>query len=109
MIGLLDPGLHGTGEGFHIGFPDIGKALGEAREHAGEDDAGVAPGAHQHPGGDGFRHLGKRSPGRGAAGLDGHEHVVARVPVGDGEDVEVVDFLAVEAQPCGAAADEVQV
>ena len=58
VVGLLDPGQHGAGEGVRIGLADIGQALGEPGEHPRKDDAGIAPGAHQHPGGDGFRHFG---------------------------------------------------
>ena len=63
VVGFLDTGEHGAGESFRIGLMDIGQAFGEPGEHAGKDDAGVAPGAHQHPGGDGFRHLGEGETG----------------------------------------------
>ena len=109
VIGFLDTGQHGAGEGFHIGLPDTFEAFGDTGVDAGEDDARVAPGPHQHSGGHGLRHFGERTPRGVAAGLDGHEHVVSRVPVGDGKYVEVVDGLAVGGQCGGAAADEVQV
>ena len=88
---------------------DAFETLGDTGEDPGQDDPGIAPGAEKHPGGDGFRHLGEGGPGGLAARPGGHEHVVARVPVGDGEDVEVVDGLPVGGERGGAAADEVQV
>ena len=109
VVGFFDTGQHGFGEGVHIGLPDAFKAFGDAGVDAGEDDTRVAPGAHQHSGGHGLRHLGERTPRCLAAGLDGHIHIVPRVPVGDGKDVEVVDGLAVGGQSGGATADEVQV
>ena len=109
VVGFFDTGQHGLGECFHVGFLDAFEALGDAGEDAGKDDAGVAPGAHQHPGGHGFRHFGQGGAFGPAARLDSHIHIVSRVPVGDGEDVEVVHGLPVGGQRRGAAADEVQV
>ena len=80
-----------------------GQLLGGAADDLAEDHAGVAAGAHQ-------RRPGQRLDQLGAADLvdllavepielghhrvQGHRHVVARVAVGDREDVEVVHLLA---------------
>ena len=43
------------------------------------------------------------------AGVDGHEHIVPGVTVGDGENVEIVDFLTSGGKGCRPATDKFQV
>ena len=55
----------------------------------------------------GFAQAACGSGGRAAA--EGHVHIVARIPVGDREDVEVVDRLSVGLQPGGTLAEHLQI
>ena len=89
--------LHGGGEFGGPGALIALQALGEPPEEQGENDAGISPGAPEKGRGcDGYSLV--QGGGLGLAelrhgGADGHGHIGARVPVGDGEDVQVVDGL----------------
>ena len=48
VVGLADGRFHGLSEGGDIGLLQALEAFGEACEDAGQDDAGVAAGAHEH-------------------------------------------------------------
>ena len=107
--GALDRRLHGAVRGVlplehrpleHGGVERVGLApdVADAAHDLGEDDAGVAAGAHERALGDGGGH--RRDVGDVALlelldhGAHGERHVGAGVPVGDGVHVEVVDELA---------------
>jgi hypothetical protein len=80
--------------------------LGRAADQLGEDHAAVAPRAQQGGAGHGLDDLvaadlvdraalvGGQAVELGEHGLERERHVVARVAVGDREDVEIVDLLA---------------
>ena len=78
-----------------------GELLGRPADDLAEDHAGVPPGAHQRRTRDGVHELVSVGRDRLAVepvellhhGLHGQRHVVARIAVGDREDVEVVDLL----------------
>ncbi len=81
-----------------------GELLGGAADELREDDAGVAAGAEQRGAGDGVDDLvaadvvdlplPREAVQLVEDGAQRQRHVVARVAVGDREDVEVVDLLA---------------
>ena len=89
-----------------------GELLGGAADQLGEDDAGVAAGAEQRGAGDGVDDLVAadlvdlalpREPVELVEhGAQRERHVVARVAVGDREDVEVVDLLAAASSSASA-------
>ena len=89
--------LHGGGESGGVRSLPALQGLGQASEQQGENDAGIAAGPPQQGGGsDGGRLL--HSGGLALAqlrhgGADGHGHIGARVAVGHGKDVQVVDGL----------------
>ena len=82
------------------------KDFGHPAEEEGEDDAGVAPGAPEEgAGGDGSGLA--DVPGLaffqlGGGGADGQAHVGAGVAVGDGENVQIIDFLLLQGDGGGA-------
>ena len=98
--------LHGGGQQGAVGLVVALEGLGEAPEEEGEDDAGVAPGPPQQgSGGDGggLAHGGGAALAQlGGGGADGEAHVGARVAVGNGEDVEIVDLLLLQRNGGGA-------
>ena len=65
-----------------------------------------APGAPQHSGGGDVGGLGQgHIPGLAqilGGGVESHGHIGARVSVGDGEHVQLVDFLLVDFNGCGS-------
>ncbi len=109
MISFLDGGLHGSVEQLDIGLFKAFEGLSHPGEDAGKNDAGIAACTEEHALRHGFGHLTQGiSAGVGAC-FNGHVHIVPGVSVRNGEDIEVVDFLAPLGQASGAAADEVQV
>ena len=108
LISVFHSAFHGFFEGLQVCFPDAGKSPRNTGKNAREDDAGISAGAHEHPLRNGFRSFADRAGLHAASGLQGHKHIVARIPVGDGEDVQVVDGLAMGIQPGAAAADHRQ-
>ena len=109
MVGRFHAGAHSRRESIRIGLFQAFKAFGHAGEDPGKDDAGIAPGPEKHAPRDGTGHLGQLVSCGMGAGFHGHEHIVARIAVGDGEDVQVIDGLPVLGEACGSATDEVQV
>ena len=97
LVGGGDTLLHGGGESGGVRSLPALQGLGQASEQQGENDAGIAAGPPQQGGGrDGGRLL--HSGGLALAqlrhgGADGHGHIGARVAVGHGKDVQVVDGL----------------
>ena len=89
--------IQGDGEIGAVGGILVLQGLAKAPEEQGEDDAGVAPGPPQQGGGvdgGGLPHrLGLLFAQLGGGGADGKAHIGARIPVGDREDVELVDLL----------------
>ena len=92
-----------------IGLFQSLEAFSHTGEDAGEDNSGIAAGSQEHSSGDSIGHLSQRVSTGGSTGLNGHIHIVSRVSVRDGEDIEVIDFLAALGQAGGSATDEVQV
>ena len=97
LVGGGHTAVQGCGEVGAVGGIPVLEGLGKAPEEQGQDDPGVAPGPPQQGVGVG---LGRRPhpgegllPQLGGGGGDGHAHVGAGVPVGDREDVELVDLL----------------
>ncbi len=89
--------VEGGGKGRAVGGVPLLQPLGHAPEQQGQDHAGVPPGPPQQGGGVGGGGLpdglGGLLPGLGGGGADGEGHIGARVPVGDGEHVQLVDGL----------------
>ena len=89
--------IQGDGEIGAVGGILVLQGLAKAPEEQGEDDAGVAPSPPQQGGGVGVGGGPHRGPGffpqLGGGGADGKAHIGARIPVGDREDVELVDLL----------------
>ena len=84
----------------------VAQPLGNAAQDLAGDDAGVAAGAHEGAVGDCLGDV--LHGGVGGKGLDllddgaeGEGHVGARVSVGDGEDVELVDVLGLVGHDLG--------
>ena len=82
----------------------------EAPQHLGEDDAGVAPRAHQGTVGDGLAdlgHLGVVGQGAqfGGDGLDRQRHIGPGVAVGHRIDVQAIDDVLMGTQQIGVGGD----
>ena len=98
--GLIGRGAalgQGVGQRRAVGGAEILQPLCDAPEEEGGDDPGIAPGPPQKGA---ARHV--QSPAQGGIFqlgellhrvVQGHGHIGARVPIGDGEDVEGVDLL----------------
>ena len=114
-VGAVGRAGHGGGDQHwvHELAGPADELLGGAADELGEDHAGVATGAQQRRAGHGVDdlvapdHVDVALRGEivelGQDRAQGQRHVVARVTVGDREDVEVVDFLAarLELRECG--------
>ena len=101
----LGAGGEGISEGCRISGLDILEALGKAGEELGEDDAAVAAGPEEGATG-GFLGDGGEGGGvyglqAGIHGLHSEEHVGAGVAIGNREDVEGVNGVAVPLQATG--------
>ncbi len=119
-LGGLHDGLVGGGHAVVQGDGEVGavggvlvlQGLGKAPEEQGEDDPGVAPGPPQQGVGVGLGH--RAHPGEGlflqlgGGGGDGHAHVGAGVPVGDREDVKLVDLLLLGVDGCRPVDDHLR-
>ena len=113
LNGLGDSGVAGLGaggegisEGCRVGGVDVLEALSETGKELGEDDAAVAAGPEEgatgsFPG-DGGEGGGVYGLQAGIHGLHGEEHVGAGVAIGNGEDVEGVNGVAVPLQATGS-------
>ena len=111
LVGRVDAGGHGLGEDQGIRRAEALELLREAAEEQAQYDAGVAPRAAEHGPG--------RAVGGGAEGVEvalgelrggrahGEGHIRARVAVGDGEDVELIDELPVLFQRGARREDDV--
>src|SRR5690606_36585448 len=107
--GTVGRGLQGGDHRVGGGDGDSGQGIGDSLQGDGEDESGVAAGAASGSGGEcrddvreGDR-SGELFHGE-VGGTQGVVHVRAGVAVGDGEDVELVDFGALLAQPVDGAA-----
>ena len=112
LIGLLHAQVQSLEKGWSVRPLQVPQALGHAPEQQGEDDPGVAPGPPQHGGGGLFGHLsGGDGLGQGLQGVgrgpDGHGHVGAGVAIRDGENIQVVNLLAVFGDVVGSGNDRV--
>ena len=118
-VGALGGAGHAGGE--HGRADELARAgdefLDGAADQLREDHAGVAARTQQGGAADGFddlvaADLVERLVGRGEAvellehGAHRERHVVARVAVGDREDVEVVDLLAARSSSARSSGDE---
>ena len=132
LVGRCDPfaengqdgALHGLGNGLvgcghaaghrlfemlDVGLFQAFHPLCDAGEDTAQDHARVAAGAHQHSLRYGCGRVAQQPGIDAAARLDGHIHIVSRVSVGNGEDIQVVDGGPVRVEPRRAAADEFEV
>ena len=102
----LGAGGEGISEGSRVGGLDVLEALGESGKELREDDAAVAAGTEEGAAG-GFLGDGGEGGGvyglqAGIHGLHGEEHVGAGVAIGNGEDVEGVNDVAVPLKATGS-------
>ena len=104
-VGGDDPGVQGIGQVDAIHGLLILHHLGKAPEDQGQNDPGVAPGPPEHgrgADGRGLAHgVGGFLPQLSGGGADGQAHIGSRVPVGNGEDVELIDLLFFRVQRSG--------
>ena len=105
-VGGGHPLLHGGGQQGGVGGLMALQRLAQPPEEEGEDHAGVAPGPPEEGAGGGGSGLaqimGIAFAQLGGGGADGQAHVGARVAVGDGEHIQVVDLLLLQGDSGGA-------
>ena len=102
LVCLLAAQLEGSRQTLTVKDGGVFQAGAEALEELREDDAAVAPGAHEGAAGHGGGDIGGGGAGYACGllhdGLHGQVHVGAGVAVGDGEYVEGVDGVDVGGQ-----------